>query len=64
MSGALGNPLMAIGDAVPARIAEAKDERDKLIGRVLELNQEIATLETLLQVAPSRIVNPPEEVAP
>lgn len=50
MSGTMGNPLMAITDAVPGRILEARDERDRLIGRVLELNQEIARLETALQV--------------
>lgn len=52
----VGNPLLAIADAVPARLKELVDERDRLIGRLLELNQEYATLLTLTQVAPTRSV--------
>lgn len=62
MAGSMGNPLLAIGDALPARLAEARDERDKLVGRVLELNQEIATLETVRQVAPAKLPLPLEPV--
>lgn len=51
MAGNMGNPLLAISEALPVRITEAKAERDGLIARVLELNHEIARLETAAQVA-------------
>lgn len=52
----VGNPLLAIADAVPARIKEVLEARDRHIAALLELNQEYATLLTLTQVAPTRSV--------
>jgi len=46
----MGNPLKAIGTAVPARLAEAREERQKLVARVLDLCYEIAQLETIAMV--------------
>jgi len=50
MSGTVGNPLKAIETAVPERIREAREERDKAIAQVLALNDEIARLETIQQI--------------
>jgi len=53
------NTLLLIAEHAPERLDEAKQERDKLIGRVLELNLEIARLETAIQVTqqPAGVVN-------
>lgn len=50
MSGSVGNPLKAIETAVPERIRQAREERDKAISQVLALNEEIARLETIQQI--------------
>ena len=42
------NPLLVITNNVPERIKELRDERDRLVRRVLEINQELARLETML----------------
>lgn len=59
MSAGIGNPLMAVADSIPPRIAEIRQEVDKLVGRLHEMQAELATLETLL-----RVVSPPATTQP
>ncbi len=47
------NALLMITEHAPERLGAAKAERDELISKVLELNLEIARLETAIQVTRS-----------
>lgn len=44
------NVGLLIRENIPGRLAECREERDRLVEKVLELNQEMALLETHLQV--------------
>ncbi len=44
------NPGLAIREHIPDRLVAAKLERDSLVAKVLQLNHEIASLETLYQI--------------
>jgi hypothetical protein len=45
------NPLLVVTNNLPERIKELREERDRLVRRVLEISQELAKLETILVVA-------------
>jgi hypothetical protein len=42
------NPLLVVTNNVPERIKELREERDRLVRRVLEISHELAKLETIL----------------
>ena len=46
------NVLLTIRDHLPELLDELHRERDKMIAKLLDLNQRIALAETLRQVAP------------
>ena len=47
------NVELVIRDSLPAHLDELHKEREKLIARLVKLNERIALCETLSQVAPS-----------
>lgn len=47
------SPLLVIRDNLPSHLAELRDERQKLVARLVELNAAISVAETHLAVSPA-----------